>query len=324
MWMKALSLSLALVLLGATFAAAQRNAGAIAVFANGKHSVTIPLDIDNNIIRMKVRVNGSRELLMIFDTGATVTGIDEHFVKELGLITSGDTLKGSGAGGNFTGGYVKSSTLSVDGVEVSGQPLAAFKINAPPGFEFDGIVGYDFIRAFVIEIDWDKKAMTLTDPRTFIYRGKGTTVPLNLTNRKTPLIASTLRSTKRFNLFPNLELDTGYDAAFMLSGRYVAKNRLLHRLVYTGKASAAHGAGGDQERVLVNFATAAFGGVTFKKPPIFLSLGTTGSDADKTSDGIIGGEALRRFNVIIDYARSRMILEKNEHFNEPFDVEDGE
>ena len=156
----------------AGLAAAQGKPVSKGVFANGKHSVTIPLDIDNNIIRIKVRVNGLRELTMIFDTGASHNGIDEHFVKELGLKTTSDKLKGKGTGGNFSGTYVKSSTLSVDGVEVTNQPLAAYKINSPPGFDFDGILGYDFIAPFVVEIDYQKKTMKLSDPSAYVYRGK--------------------------------------------------------------------------------------------------------------------------------------------------------
>jgi membrane-associated protease RseP (regulator of RpoE activity) len=35
--------------------------------------------------------------------------------------------------------------------------------------------------------------------------------------------------------------------------------------------------------------------------------------------GILGGEILRRFTVIFDYSRRRMILEPNAHFDQPHD-----
>jgi hypothetical protein len=215
-----------MTLLCAAAASAQRAVVPKATFAGGTRSTRIPLDIDNNIIRMKVRVNGSRPLTMIFDTGATVSAIDEHFVKELDLKTTTDRLKGIGTGGNFTGTYIKGVTLAVDGAELDGQPLAAFKMNTPPGFEFDGVIGYDLISKFVIEIDYAGKTMTLRDPASYVYRGTGQIIPLDLRGRKTPLIRTSFSATRRIPLVANLELDTGADNAFLLNSPFVRKHRL--------------------------------------------------------------------------------------------------
>ena len=306
----------------AGLAAAQGKPVSKGVFANGKHSVTIPLDIDNNIIRIKVRVNGLRELTMIFDTGASHNGIDEHFVKELGLKTTSDKLKGKGTGGNFSGTYVKSSTLSVDGVEVTNQPLAAYKINSPPGFDFDGILGYDFIAPFVVEIDYQKKTMKLSDPSAYVYRGKGEIIPLNLAGRRTPLVRTIITVTKRSPFLANLELDSGADNAFLLNSPIVRRQG-LPGIFKDAIKSTAHGAGGEQSRVIVRVGSAKFGRITIKNPPVALSLDKMGSGAATDNDGIIGGEVLRRFTVIIDYSRRRMILERNSDFDQPYEDESG-
>jgi hypothetical protein len=34
--------------------------------------------------------------------------------------------------------------------------------------------------------------------------------------------------------------------------------------------------------------------------------------------GLLGGEVLRRFRVFVDYSRSQLFLEPNEHVREPF------
>jgi predicted aspartyl protease len=60
----------------------------------------IPLDIDNNIIRMQVRVNDSKPLKFIFDTGASHSGISSQRAAELGLKPQGE------AHGNATGGKI--------------------------------------------------------------------------------------------------------------------------------------------------------------------------------------------------------------------------
>jgi hypothetical protein len=45
-------------------------------FASGRSTLKIPLEIDNNIILMQVRVNRSKPLKFIFDTGWSYTAID--------------------------------------------------------------------------------------------------------------------------------------------------------------------------------------------------------------------------------------------------------
>lgn len=58
-------------------------------FESGRSALKIPLDIDNSIIRVEVRVNGSRPLKFIFDTGASASAIGSDRAAELGLKTEG-------------------------------------------------------------------------------------------------------------------------------------------------------------------------------------------------------------------------------------------
>src|SRR5712691_1169074 len=56
-------------------------------FTSGNSALKIPLEIDNNIILMRVSVNNSKQLKLIFDTGASHTVIDSERAAELGLKT---------------------------------------------------------------------------------------------------------------------------------------------------------------------------------------------------------------------------------------------
>ena len=73
LWLIALSLFGANAQTSAAEAPAQnrQTAATKARFASSKRALKIPLEIDNNIILMQVRVNGSRPLKFIFDTGAS-------------------------------------------------------------------------------------------------------------------------------------------------------------------------------------------------------------------------------------------------------------
>src|SRR5207237_5642114 len=119
-------------------AAASVNAQSTVRFTSG-HRVRIPLDIDNNLIRMKVRSNNSRPLTLIFDTGASVNALHPKIISELGL-KPGEALEGNGTGGRIHANLAGKATIAVDGVVVPGQLIVSMPFEAPPGFEFDGVI----------------------------------------------------------------------------------------------------------------------------------------------------------------------------------------
>jgi hypothetical protein len=286
-------------------------------------SARIPLDIDNNIIRMKMRINGSRPLLLIFDTGASVTGVHPRIINELGLKT-GKALEGDATGGRIHGNLVVDKVkLGVDGVMAADQSIVSVPFETPPGFDFDGVIGYDFIKEFVVEIDYPNKTMTLHDPAKFVYRGRGTILPLELRNRRTPKLTAEFSFGRSSRVTARLELDTGADGAFVLNTPFVERHRILKTQKNT-TASQGRGAGGIEQRLTGRAGRVIFGGYAFKNVPIAFAQTEVGTRADTKIDGVVGGEVLRRFTVIIDYSRSRMILTPNKSLHEPIELEDSE
>src|ERR1051325_7997513 len=285
-------------------------------FTSGNSALKIPLDIDNNIILMQVRVNGSRLLKFIFDTGASHTILNSQREAELGLKSEGE-VSGTATGGRIQGSYATGVSLSGSGGEVSNQLVALIPFPAVPGFEFDGTIGYDFINQFVIEIDYLKKTMNLYDPRTYAYKGQGGIIPLLLAGRRTPLVLAQITLEQRAPVTANLELDTGLDGTFVIYGPFANKHELLGAMP-NAVENRARGAGGEQSQVLGQFKAVQLGQFTMKNPPAALT------EAKDESDGIVGGEILRRFKVTLDYSRKRMILEPNKRFNDPYNIEKGD
>jgi hypothetical protein len=215
-------------------------------------------------------------------------------------------------------------SLKVAGVQVSNQPVGAMNFPAVPGFEFDGVIGYHFINQFVLEIDYQQKVMNLYSPRTYRYSGNGEIVPLSFAGgRKTPLVLAKIIVEGRGPVEASVELDTGSDGTLLINSPAVKKHNLLAAMPEAVQ-SQARGAGGQQQRVVGPIKAIQLGSFIFDKPPVALSLDTRGAGALEQNDGALGGELLRRFKLIIDYSRQRMILERNSSFNEPYDLGDGE
>lgn len=290
-------------------------------FTSGHSALNIPLEIDNNIILIKVSVNGSRPLRFIFDTGASHSGIDSQRAAELGLKSEGEA-RGTATGGAVQGTYATGVTLAVSGAEVPGQTVFLFPFPTVPGFEFDGVVGYDFINEFVVEIDYLKKIMNLYNPRTFIYRGRGGIIPLALGDR-TPLTPVTIIPPKGRPVRASLEVDTGADGTLVINAPFVKKHGLASAIANTTE-SGGRGAGGEQKRIVGRIKAVRLGRFVFNNPPVALALDVIPGDTSEENDGVVGGEIFRRFTVILDYSRRRMILEPNKSFNDPFELERGE
>jgi len=290
-------------------------------FASGNSALKIPVEIDNNIILMRVRVNGSKPLKFIFDTGASSSVISSQRAAELGLKAEGEA-HGKATGGSIHGFYTRGVSLSVQGVEVSNQLIASIPFTTPPGFEFDGVIGYDFINQFVVEIDYLNKIMNLYNPRAYTYSGTGEVIPLILMGRKTPLARTKIILEGRAPAEANLEVDTGADGTFVINSPFVNKHKLVEAIQQPTQ-DTRNGAGG-KEKILVGRVKAVqLGPFVLKSPTVALSLDTEGAGASEDNDGVIGGEIFRRFKVILDYSRKQMILEPNKSFNDPYNVESG-
>jgi hypothetical protein len=300
----------------------ERQVASHAKFTSGNSALNIPLEIDNNIILMQVGVNNSKPLRFIFDTGASHTVLHSRRGAELGLKPE-EQVSGTATGGRIEGSLTSGVSLKVAGAEVSNQQIGLIDFPVPPGFEFDGVIGYDFINEFVIEIDYQKKIMNLYDPRTYSYRGRGDVIPLVLDDRRIPLVHVTIIPPTGAAVNAVLGVDTGADRAFIFNNPFVKKHGLVSAMTDITE-SAGRGAGGEQQIVIGRAKAARLGRFVFTNPTVGLVRDPERDGATKEGDGVIGGEIFRRFKVIIDYSRQRMILEPNKDLNDPYPVDPGE
>src|ERR1700682_1334230 len=129
--------------------------------------VTIPFELVNKHVVIQVKVNNSRPLSFILDTGDKFAIIDLERAKELGLSLQGE-LRVAGAGSESpTGAFVRNSTFTIPGLGGFSQPvnIALPVRNLAPrmGQDFDGILGSEFIKEFVVELDYQARVLKLHD-----------------------------------------------------------------------------------------------------------------------------------------------------------------
>src|SRR5258708_2168643 len=101
----------------------------------------------------------------------------------------------------------------------------------------------------------------------------------------------------------------------------VASNNLLTATQKTITEPGAMGVSGEVKLLVGRLPSLQLGHFTLTGPVIHFAQDRKGSFAGSDFSGVIGGELLRRFKVIFDYAHERMILEPNASFADRFEYD---
>jgi len=287
------------------------------VIAGGASSTTLPFELLNNHIYVEGVVNGDRRGRFLVDTGG-VNLLTEAAAKRFGVESEG-AIQGRGAGeGTVDVAVARLESFSFGAVtlhEPTFYVLPLAEILAVEGVDFDGLIGFEVFKRFVVEVDYAGRELTLTRPEAFEYQGKGHAIPFEFDNR-TPVVEGSIAS-----IPATFTIDTGSRATLDLFGPFVAAHDLGKVLEPRFEALTGWGVGGAVRGKVAPGTTIRVGEVEIPDVVVTLSLQQEGAFADRSTSGNIGGGVLKRFTVTFDYRNRVMILEPNAHFGtpEPYD-----
>ncbi|HEY3170808.1 MAG TPA: aspartyl protease family protein [Thermoanaerobaculia bacterium] len=274
-------------------------------------------------ILLQARVNGSGPHTFALDSaGGSGFIVDARLAKTLGLALQGEALS-SGAGGNQVPvSFAKNVVLDLSGVLVRPRTVAVIdlaSLEPLSGRTIAGIVGYGLFARYVVKIDYAAHQVDLYSFDAYQYSGEGTSVPLR-TERDHFYVAARVRMPGRAPIDGKFMIDTGAPmTTIAFSTPFVERFRLLPNVKGRIVDRSFAGLGGETTQVLGRANELDFGDLRIRNATVTFAQDTAGTLASADFDGIIGGELLRRFNVIFDPPRRRLILEPNGHFNEPYE-----
>lgn len=284
-------------------------------FTNRQHSARMPIGTVGNAIFVQARLNNSKPLWFILDTGASASAVDAGLARALGLKSEGNvaaTVPGGSAQVKFTKGVnfiLPGVSLLNQSVISSPFPKQIFEMKP----NFGGILGYDLISRFVIEIDYLHKTLTLYDAKTYEYKGPGKRVPMIVEG--TPVITAQVKTAGHEPVSGEFEIDTGYDGALNLYSLFVQAHPDLKPEV-PGNRNTRQGLGPSSESLRSRVERFTVGEFSFADVVTDYAAGDEGSGRDIS--GLIGNEIFRRFTVTFDYSRQQMFLEPNARLADPF------
>jgi hypothetical protein len=286
-------------------------------FEKGESARGIPFVYSSFCLPLLISVNGSPPALFILDSGAGGTVIDSDYAATLGLKGDGSiNLIGSGA--NSQAGYLRNVTLGLPGVKfqigtVLGTPLT--ELRKQSRLDIKGLLGGDFIRNFVVEIDYQTRTLSLFEPEYFNYSGKGKRLPIAVMGN-TAVVTGAVGLTGREPIEGPFMIDTGADEAIYVTRVF----NEVKKLTAGSQTTAANSAGiaAKSENLLLRLESFELGGFRLPGPTASVFVDSEGIAASNDLAGGVGMALLKRFKVVFDYSRKVVYLEPDSLFGERF------
>jgi predicted aspartyl protease len=253
---------------------------------------------------LPVFINGEGPFDFVLDTGAGVSIVTDDLAGTLALhhVEAKDAL---GAGGSRISVRVRqASTIAVGGSVVENARVGIMK--TLPKCIGQGIIGYDFLRHYVLTVDYGHHTLTLAAPED--SRGKDqslpSSMPLKLARPDRPIIlVDVLVNTRKAYQFI---LDTGASQTVVSPG-------LAQQMgMKDTRQDSLIGAGGDVTSSAGTLDSLRIGETSLEGVHVIAAdvLSPLSQAVRVNIDGILGYNVLRKFKLIVDYPNELLWLDK--------------
>jgi hypothetical protein len=275
--------------------------------AANRLSDTIPFRLtDYNNIVVQAVLNGQDSVSLMFHTAANFLTLTEEGVKKTKSIRfagSTDSIKSWGGQDN-SARYSKSNTLQIGGLEWKNRALWE---NKNSGQYTDGKCGIDLFEKKVIEIDFDKNIIVLYQHLPAKTNGYEK-LALQVRDDELFVEGGCVIGAHVFK-HPFL-IHSGYSGAVLLDDQFVLDNRMDTTLKTFGVTQLQDSYGNSIRIKRAFLPQLQLGKQILARVPAGFFEGALGTQ--KMS--ILGGDVLKRFNMIIDAERAYIYLQPN-HLN---------
>ena len=264
----------------------------------------------HNLIILPVVIDG-RKLNLIFDTGMNSILVFEKKSIKSWKEREKHLIKFSGLGnGSLVKGYrlddinVKMPNINGKGISLVVTPASAFPKEID-GLKIHGVFGYQLLAKFIVQIDYKKQIITLTDPHYFIPPSNASILDLKIFNTKPYIKCPVIINEKEH--FLNFLVDTGAEAPLILRSESLDFKNTNTRYEHLGIGLSGNVSG---RKVVINDLVLGSHHVSKDFTALVPSKRSYPNESDKlVRDGTIGGETLKQFTVTFDYFKNKLYLE---------------
>jgi hypothetical protein len=249
---------------------------------------------------------------LLLDTGAGGVTLSADVAQQLGLHVA-DAGEGQGVGEKTVhASQTQIAQLQIGDLAFADSETSGMDLSDAPqvcGMKpFDGMSGSPVFERMVVRHKYVNRVLTFTAPVKFEYAGAGVIVRFERP-RQIPVVAASLDGVPG-----NFGVDTGARSSLLLYGPLSAQNNLQEKYGAKLEGVTGWGIGGPVRSLLARASTLQIGNVTVRDLVIRLSAQKTGLTTSSATAGLIGPDLLSQFDLIFDYARTRIIFEKNKNY----------
>lgn len=294
-------------------------------FEKGQKKVVIPFQMINNLIFIPINVNGET-LTFLLDTGVEETVLFSLDDKEEVSLFQLEKIKLKGLGANDAVEAFKSSKnrLETAGFVDKDHELylildQEFNFSSQVGIPVNGIIGYHFFKNHLVEIDYDRKKVTVYPETNTKIRKRliksYQRESITLENNKPYYISNVVSST--VNRPSKMLIDTGNSDAIWL---FLSEAKDLQLPSKSISCFLGRGFSGNVYGQKARIRQFTFGNTIFENPigtfPDSTSIRSVNFVEDRV--GSLGGEVLSRFSIFFDYPNHSVFSKPGNKVNTPF------
>lgn len=288
----------------------------------GSTEEKIKVKIVSNIVIVPVEVNGT-PLSFILDTGANGTIIFQIESDQKIEAKNATYIEMMGAGEGEPIKAIKSSGNNIKVGTAESRDETMYVIldelsNFSPrlGFAVQGILGYQFFKDFIVEINYPREYIILHKPESYTYTKKKKNFETQLLfHRNRPYIKTTITLSEGKST-AHMLLDSGAsDALWLFQNRKQISVPERNFKDYLGIGLNGNINGSRAFTPKLEVGPFKFTKVTTAFPD---STSIQNLHVSEWRNGSVGADFLKRFHCIIDYPNRKLTLTKNRDYNAPF------
>jgi len=257
-------------------------------------------------------------LHFILDTGSGGISLDSLTCIRLGIDLEASDIFIRGLGGTRNVKFLYNANLTLQHLKTDSLDFHVNNydiLTSVYGVKIDGIIGYSFLKNYIININYDSSYIEIFSKGIYKYPKRG--FILNPNMQKIPIIKLNFKETKK--LQNNFYFDTGAGLCFLLSDDYVKDFSIFSASKRKPVLTQAEGLGGKMIMKLTTIKALHIGPYTFKNVPTHIFEDVTNITSYPILGGLIGNDILRRFNVTLNYEKNEIHLIPNSFFKDQFD-----
>lgn len=293
-------------------------------FETEANKISVPFKLINNLVFVPIKVNGI-ELNFLLDTGVVETilfSLEDK--KEIRFFNAEKILlKGLGSQEAVEGLKSTNNVLEISSLKDRNHMLYIvldpdFNLSSHIGIPVNGIIGYQFFRNNLVEIDYRKRRVVVykdTAKNRAKMSKKFSAIPITIEKAKPYLKSSVYQN--NLDVPVKLLVDIGNSDAVWL---FQDRSKLIKVPEKNFYDFLGRGFSGDVEGKRGRIEKFQMGDFVFSKPvvafPDSISIRNVTMVPDRM--GSVGGEIMKRFTVVFDYWEKQLYLKKNSDYQAPF------